>query len=303
MEADTNTRQEKIGVAYGLAAFIWWGGCVFYFKAVAHVSPEEVLAHRIIWSALLLIALLIFQGRLRPALASMRNKQKILAIFSTTILISINWYVFIWAVGHDQVLQTSLGYYINPLLNVLLGFTFLRERYGRLQWAAILLAAIGVAIVWIDKGQLPVVALALPLTFSLYGLIRKTTHIEGVVGLAIETACIAPIALLFMVYLEHAETLVFLNTDRLTDVLLFLAGIITALPMVWFVNAAQRLRYATVGLMQYIGPSLTFLIAVFIFHEPFGTADLLSFALIWVALTLYGLASFNGRSKSCKSNL
>jgi chloramphenicol-sensitive protein RarD len=160
-----------------------------------------------------------------------------------------------------------------------------------------------VAIVWIDKGQLPVVALALPLTFSLYGLIRKTTHIEGVVGLAIETACIAPMALLFMVYLEHAETLAFLNTDRLTDVLLFLAGIITALPMVWFVNAAQRLRYATVGLMQYIGPSLTFLIAVFIFHEPFGMADLLSFALIWVALTLYGLASFNGRWRNCKSNL
>jgi chloramphenicol-sensitive protein RarD len=289
----SDSRQAKIGVAYGLAAFIWWGGCVFYFKAVAHVSPDEVLAHRIIWSALLLIALLTVQGRLRSALVSMKSRKKILAISCTTVIISINWYVFIWAVGHDQVLQTSLGYYINPLLNVLLGFTFLRERYGRLQWTAIFLAAVGVAIVWIDKGRLPIVALALPLTFSLYGLIRKTTHVEGVVGLAVETACIAPAALFYLWYLEQNASLVFAHADRATDVLLFSAGIITALPMVWFVNAAQRLRYATVGLMQYVAPTLTFLIAVFVFREPFGVVDLVSFALIWVALTMYGFASFN----------
>jgi chloramphenicol-sensitive protein RarD len=296
--AGTDERRERIGVAYGLAAFIWWGGCVFCFKAVAHISPAEVLAHRIIWTAILLIALLAFQGRLRSAAISMKDTRKIFAIFTTTILISINWFVFIWAVGNDQVLQTSLGYYINPLLNVLLGFTFLRERHGRLQWVAIVLAAGGVAIVWIDKGQLPMVALALPLTFSLYGLIRKTTHVEGVVGLAVETAVIAPVALLYLWYLEQTGALAFGHHDRLTDVLLFLAGIITALPMVWFVNAAQRLRYATVGLMQYIGPTIAFLIAVFVFHEPFGMADLVSFVLIWLALTLYGFASFNQQSQS-----
>ncbi len=298
MVSSTDRRQEKIGVAYGLAAFIWWGGAVFYFKAVAHISPAEVLAHRIIWTTLLLIMLLLLQGRLRSAAASMKNTKKIAAIFTTTILISINWFVFIWAVGNDQVLQTSLGYYINPLLNVVLGFTFLRERYGRLQWVAIVLAAGGVAIVWIDNGQLPMVALALPLTFSLYGLIRKTTHVEGVVGLAVETAFIAPVALFYLWFLDQSGTLAFGHHDRVTDVLLFSAGIITALPMVWFVNAAQRLRYATVGLMQYIGPTLTFLIAVFVFHEPFGMADLVSFALIWSALTLYGFSSFNGRSQS-----
>jgi chloramphenicol-sensitive protein RarD len=286
-----------------MAAFIWWGGAVFYFKAVAHVSPQEVLAHRIIWTTLLLIALLAIQGRLRSAITSMKDKKKVLAIFITTILISINWFVFIWAVGHDQVLQTSLGYYINPLLNVLLGFFFLRERYGRLQWTAIALAAGGVAIVWIDNGRLPAIALALPITFSLYGLIRKTTHIEGVVGLAIETACIAPVALFYLSYLEQAGTLAFIHTNRHTDVLLFSAGIITALPMVWFVNAAQRLRYATVGLMQYIGPTLTFLIAVFVFHEPFGIPDLVSFTLIWMALALYGYASFNAGTQDCPTNL
>jgi chloramphenicol-sensitive protein RarD len=295
--AGTDQRRERVGVAYGLAAFIWWGGCVFYFKAVAHISPEEVLAHRIIWTALLLIALLALQGRIRSAVVSMKSAKKIFAIFCTTILISINWFVFIWAVGNDQVLQTSLGYYINPLLNVLLGFTFLRERHGRLQWLAIALAGGGVAVIWIDKGQLPMVALALPLTFSLYGLIRKTTFVEGVVGLAVETVFIVPVALLYLFYLDRSGTLAFGHHDRLTDVLLFSAGIVTALPMVWFVNAAQRLRYATVGLMQYIGPSIAFLIAVFVFHEPFGMAELVSFALIWSALTLYGYSTFTQREQ------
>ena len=293
----SDRRQEKIGVAYGLSAFIWWGGCVFYFKAVAHVSPQEVLAHRIIWTALLLIGLLAARGRLRTAAASMKHTRKIIAIFATTILISINWFVFIWAVANDQVLQTSLGYFINPLLNVLLGFVFLRERFRGLQVVAIILATVGVAIMWMDQGQVPAVALALAITFALYGLIRKTTHVEGVVGLAAETAFLAPVALVYLTYLGRTETLVFAHTDRITDVLLFSAGIITALPMVWFVNAAQRLRYATVGLMQYIGPTLTFLFAVFVFHEPFGQTELVSFALIWSALVLYGITSFDSSSR------
>ena len=288
----TDRRQEKIGVAYGLSAFIWWGGCVFYFKAVAHVSPEEVLAHRIIWTALLLVGLLAMRGRLRAAAAIMWNRKKIAAIFATTVLISINWFVFIWAVANDQVLQTSLGYFINPLLNVLLGFVFLRERFRGLQVVAIVLAAVGVSIMWLDHGQVPAVALALASTFALYGLIRKTVFVEGVVGLAAETVFIAPVALLYLAYLGSTGNLVFARVDRLSDVLLFSAGIITALPMVWFVNAAQRLRLATVGLMQYIGPTLTFLIAVFVFHEPFGQTELISFALIWSALALYSFTSF-----------
>jgi chloramphenicol-sensitive protein RarD len=263
---------------------------------VAHVSPQEVLAHRIIWTALLLIGLLAVRGRLRAAAASMKDIKKIVAILTTTILISINWFVFIWAVANDQVLQTSLGYFINPLLNVLLGFVFLRERFRGLQVVAIVLATGGVAIMWVDHGQVPAVALALAITFGLYGLIRKTTHVEGVVGLAAETAFMAPVALVYLTYLMKTGNLAFAHTDRLTDTLLFSAGIVTALPMVWFVNAAQRLRYATVGLMQYIGPTLTFLFAVFVFHEPFGQTELFSFALIWSALVLYGITSFNQSS-------
>lgn len=292
MVPSSDRRQERIGVAYGLSAFIWWGGCVFYFKAVAHVSPQEVLAHRIVWTALLLIGLLAVRGRLRTAMQSMKDVKKIVAIFTTTILISINWFVFIWAVANEQVLQTSLGYFINPLFNVLLGFVFLRERFRVPQVVAIFLATIGVAFMWIDQGQIPAVALALAFTFGLYGLIRKTTHVQGVVGLAVETTCIAPVALIYLTYLAQAGRLMFVHVSLLTDVLLFSAGIVTALPMIWFVNAAQRLRYATVGLMQYIGPTLTFLIAVFVFHEPFGNTELISFVLIWSGLALYGWASF-----------
>ena len=294
----SDRHRERVGVAYALCAFIWWGGCVFYFKAVAHVSAGEVLAHRIIWTALLLVGLLAMRGRLRAAAVSMKDTKKIVAIFTTTILISINWFVFIWAVANDQVLQTSLGYFINPLFNVLLGFVFLRERFRGLQIVAIILAASGVAIMWIDSGQIPAVALALAGTFGLYGLIRKTTHVEGVVGLAAETVFIAPVALVYLIILSQTGELAFTQIDLPTDVLLFSAGIITALPMVWFVNAAQRLRYATVGLMQYIAPTLTFLFAVYVFHEPFGNTELVSFALIWSALVLYGYTSFNHPSGS-----
>ena len=294
----TDRHRERVGVAYGLAAFIWWGGCVFYFKAVAHVSAGEVLAHRIIWTTMLLVALLAVRGRLGSVMASMNDRTKVIALATTTVLISINWFVFIWAVAHDQVLQTSLGYFINPLFNVLLGFVFLRERFRAPQVVAIILASFGVAIMWIDHGEVPVVALSLALTFGLYGLIRKQTKIDGVPGLALETVCITPVALLYLAYLQSSGNLMFAHTDRLTDVLLFSAGIITALPMVWFVNAAQRLRYATVGLMQYIGPTLTFIFAVFVFREPFGNTELISFGLIWSALLLYGFTSYNGNGEA-----
>jgi chloramphenicol-sensitive protein RarD len=301
LASQTDRHQEKVGVVYALSAFIWWGGCVFYFKAVAHVSPLEVLAHRIIWTAMLLVGLLAVRGRLRASAESMKDIKKIVAIFTTTILISINWFVFIWAIANDQVLQTSLGYFINPLFNVLLGFVFLRERFRTPQVVAIILATIGVAFLWIDQGRVPAVALALAFTFGVYGLIRKTTNVEGVVGLAVETVCIAPMALVYLTYLAQTETLAFAHTNRVTDVLLLSAGIVTALPMVWFVNAAQRLRYATVGLMQYIAPTLTFLFAVFIFHEPFGKPELLSFALIWSGLALYGWTSFSPSGKAADS--
>ena len=293
------TRQH-VGLAYGLSAFIWWGGCVFYFKAITHVSPEEIIAHRVVWSAFLLVGFLFFRGRLQLAIKSMMEPRKIRAIAITTVLISINWFTFIWAIGHDQVLQTSLGYYINPLFNVFLGFVFLRERFQALQLISIVLAVAGVAILWIDYGRVPVVALVLAVTFGFYGLVRKVTDIQGVVGLAGETVILTPIAVAYLFFLFNTESLSFIYTDRITDVLLLSAGIITALPLIWFVNAAQRLRLATIGLMQYIAPSMTFMFAVFVFHEPFGMVELSSFVLIWVALILYGISSF--RTNSLKTN-
>ncbi len=226
----------------------------------------------------------------------MMEPRKIRAIAITTVLISINWFTFIWAIGHDQVLQTSLGYFINPLFNVFLGFVFLRERFQTLQLVSIVLAVAGVAILWMDYGRVPIVALVLAITFGFYGLIRKVTNIQGVVGLAAETVILSPIAIAYLFFLLKTGTLSFIYTDRVTDVLLLSAGIITALPLIWFVNAAQRLRLATIGLMQYIAPSMTFVFAVFVFNEPFGRTDLVSFSLIWLALILYGTSSIRAES-------
>jgi chloramphenicol-sensitive protein RarD len=296
--AESDKRRTRTGVAYGLAAFTWWGCHVFYFKAVAHVASLEVLAHRIVWSTLLLVALLAARGRLRAAVASMKNARKLAAISVSTCLIAFNWFVFIWAVTHDRVLETSMGYFINPLVNVLLGFVFLRERFRLVQTFAILLATIAVTILWVHHGRVPAIALALAFSFALYGLIRKVVRVEGVVGLAAECLILTPVALGYLFYLERTGALAFTHVDRPTDGLLVAAGVITAVPLVWFVNAALRLRYATVGLMQYIGPTLVFIFAVFVFHEPFGGVQLVSFILIWTALALYTIGSIRDASRA-----
>jgi chloramphenicol-sensitive protein RarD len=259
-----------------------------------------VLAHRIVWSTLLLVALLAVRGRLRAAVASMKDARKLAAISASTCLIAFNWYVFIWAVTHDHVLETSLGYFINPLVNVLLGFIFLRERFRPVQTLAILLATIAVAILWVHHGRVPAIALALAFSFALYGLIRKVVRVEGVVGLAAECLILTPVALGYLFYVDRTGALAFSRVDRLTDGLLIAAGVITAVPLVWFVNAAQRLRLATVGLMQYIGPTFVFFFAVFVFHEPFGGIQLISFILIWTALALYTIGSLRDSSRGAR---
>jgi chloramphenicol-sensitive protein RarD len=277
------------GVAYGLAAFLWWGGVVFYFKAVAHVPALEVLAHRIVWSTLLLFVWLAVRGRLHEAARSLRRPRLAGLLAVTAVLIALNWGVFIWAVAHDRVLQASLGYFINPLVNVLLGFLFLGERFRRPQLVSILLAACGVTILAVRTGQVPVISLVLAFSFGLYGLLRKRLALDGVTGLAAETALLTPPALVFLLHENAAERLAFGRVDPLTDGLLVAAGVVTAVPLVWFVNAAQRLRYATVGFLQYLMPTMAFVIAVSVFREPFSRVQLLSYGCIWVALILYSV--------------
>ncbi len=280
-------RQSARGVAYGLAAYLWWGLCPLYFKAVSHVPAAEVLAHRIFWSLALLTLLLARRGDLGAAWRAARQPRLLLALAATTLLVAANWFIFIWAVANARVLEASLGYFINPLVNVVLGMLLLRERLRHLQWASVALAAAGVVVLGVKLGGVPAISLALAISFGLYGLVRKVIAVGGMAGLAIETALLTPAALGAFWWWHGRGDLVFGGLDRATDLLLVASGLVTALPLVWFANAARRLRYATVGFLQYTAPTLQFLLAVAVFGEPLSRVRLLSFALIWIALALY----------------
>jgi chloramphenicol-sensitive protein RarD len=277
----------RAGVAYGLGAFLWWGCAVFYFKAIQHVSVAEILAHRIVWSALLLTGFLAASGRLRATVLAVREFRTAATLAGTTCLLACNWFIFVWAVGHDRVLETSMGYFIYPLVSVALGFIFLRERFRSLQLIGILQACLAVAILGVYGGRIPLVSLALAFSFSFYGLLRKKVKVDGVAGLAAETVFLSPLALSYMIYLDSADMLMFTCTDSFTDILLLSAGLVTAVPLVLFVNGARRLRYATIGVLQYTMPTITFLIAVFVFGEPFDSVQLIAFGTIWAAVVFY----------------
>ncbi|MBK6899260.1 MAG: EamA family transporter RarD [bacterium] len=282
-----NDDGQRAGIAYGLAAYGWWGFVPLYFKAVSHVAPLEVLAHRVLWSLVLLSALLAARGRIPLLVKLLRDRRTLAVLGLTTLLIAANWLVFIWAVANDHVLQASFGYFITPLLNVLLGVVVLKERLRRSQALAVALAGLGVLWLSWRLGGLPVISLALAASFSLYGLLRKLIRPDGTLGLAAETLLLAPAALGWLLVREGSTGTAFLHGGAGTALLLAAGGIVTALPLIWFAEAARRLRYATVGFLQYLSPTLQFLLAVALFHEPFTASHGVAFGLIWAALGLY----------------
>lgn len=279
--------ERPVGAACALGAFLMWGVLPIYFKAIAEASPLEIVAHRVVWSALLLLGVVALRQRwavLRGALAERRTRRLLLA---STLLISSNWLIFVWAITSGRVLESSLGYYINPLMNVLLGLLVLRERLSRVQGVAVLLAAGGVANLALQSPVFPWVALSLAGTFSLYGLVRKTMALGSLDGLFVETNLLLLPALLFLLIQVGGGESAFLAGNARLDLLLVLNGLFTTLPLLLFASAARRLDYATVGLFQYIVPTSHFLLAVFVFGERFTEAHLVTFALIWAALALY----------------
>ena len=278
------------GVVYGLAAYLAWGVAPVYFKAVAAVPALEVLAHRIVWSALLLAAWVALKGRLATTLGALRSRRTLATLAVTTLLIALNWLTFIWAIANDRLLHASLGYYINPLLNVALGYLFLGERHSRLHLLSFALAGLGVAYLAVSLGTLPWVALVLAVSFGVYGLLRKTVAVDALSGLSVETALLTPVALAGLLWLAARGQGAFASSARMS-LLLAAAGLVTSLPLLWFTNAARRLRYTTVGILQYLAPTGQFLLAVAVYGEPFGRAQLVSFACIWTALFLFSLAS------------
>jgi chloramphenicol-sensitive protein RarD len=277
------------GILYGLGSFALWGMFPIYFKALGHVPALEVLAHRIVWSVLLLGLLLLMQGRHRSLITELRHRRTLGFLLVTTVLISINWLVFIWAIQNDRILEASLGYYINPLVSVVLGVIFLSERLSRRQVLAVLLAAVGVLVMVIGHGTVPWASLALALSFGGYGLLRKQAKADAVMGLFIETSLMAPFALIFLGVLAFQGGGAFGNVSFEMDGLLAFAGVATVAPLLLFLEATQRLRLSTVGLMQYLAPTLHFLLAVAIYHEPFTRVHLITFACIWIALAIYSL--------------
>ncbi len=277
------------GALLGLAAYLMWGVFPIYFKLVAEVTPLEVLAHRIVWSFVLLVPLMLWSKQWSTALVAIRQPHTLLILIATTLLVSTNWFTFIYAIGSGQVLQSSIGYFINPLVSVLCGFLFLGEKMTKAQWASIALAATGVVIqTWI-VGELPLIALILAFSFGLYGLLRKVVKVESLVGLLIETALLSPVALVYLLMLHNEGGASFLAGNSSMDFTLALSGVVTAVPLLLFGRAMRKLRLSTMGFMQYIVPTGHFLLAVFVYGETFSIAHMVSFLFIWGALALYTL--------------
>lgn len=274
------------GLLLGLGAYLLWGVLPLYFKAIAHVDPMEIVAHRIVWSLIFLAALAALWRRW-PAIRVALATRKVLATLTlTALLIGVNWLVYIWAVLNGHVLEGSLGYYLNPLVNVLLGVVLLKERLTRAQIFAVALAAAGVAVLAVGAGSGLWISLTLAASFATYGFLRKVAPVDSLEGLSIETIILAPVALGWILWLS-SQGQGGLGIDTLTTILLVAAGAITAVPLLLFTAAAKRLPYSTLGFLQYIAPSLQFLLAVLVFGEALTTAHMICFGAIWTALAIF----------------
>ncbi len=280
-------REKQQGYLAAILSFLWWGLIPIYFKALNHVGAMEILMHRIAWCV---PTVLIFMWLLRAPIAIKavwQNKKLRWTLVLSTLLVSNNWFIFTWAVVNDRVLDTSLGYFINPLLSVLLGVVFLKEKMTRLQWIALTIASLGVLNQIITLGQVPWLSLALALTFGLYGLVRKQTPVDSMNGLLMETMIAFPVAIVAIGYFMATSQALFLNDTLATDLILAAGGIVTAVPLILFAIGARRLPLYAIGFLQFIAPTMTFLLAVVVYEEPFGWEKALTFGFIWLALSIY----------------
>ena len=282
-------QERRAGLIYGLSAYLLWGVMPLYFKALAHVSPGEILAHRIVWSLIFLAGLVSLWRRWAAVRAALASRRVFVTLIASALLIAVNWLVYIMAVVSGHVLEGSLGYYLNPLVNILHGVVLLGERLSRAQVVATLLAGAGVAVLAAGAVDGLWISLTLAASFALYGYLRKIVAVDAVEGLFIETALLAPIALGWIFYLDASGAGGLGGWSWATILLLVLGGAITAIPLLLFTAAARRLPYSTMGFLQYIAPSLQFLMAVLLFGEPLTTAHLVCFGAIWAALVIVSL--------------
>lgn len=274
------------GILYGIGAYVTWGLFPIYWKLLHHISAIQLIGHRIIWSFLLLLVVVFFSGQWAEFQKTVTTK--ILRVYTiAAILIGVNWLVYVWAVNADFIVETSLGYFINPLLSVLMGVIFFKERLRFAQWIPVALAAIGVAYLTFVYGRLPYIALTLALSFGLYGLAKKLSPLGSLYGLTIETGILFIPALLYLIVVQANGTAAFFNTGIVSDLLMIGAGLVTTVPLLMFASAARSIPLWVVGLLQYIAPTIQFLIGVFIYKEPFSQNQLVGFGIVWFALVFF----------------
>jgi len=288
----TTPRDLPQGILAAALAYVIWGVVVVYWKLLPDVSPWEILGHRVVWSVVVLLPVVLLFRRLPAVLAIFRNPRRAAALLLSSVLIAGNWGIFIWAVTEGRIIETSLGYYINPLFAIALGVLLLGEKLSRLRIMAFVLAGIGVGVQAVALGGLPWISLVLASSFAVYGYVRKVVQVEALDGLFIETLIVAPVALIGFWLMMGQGELAFAHGDLVTDALLIGAGAVTALPLWLFAYGARSVRLSTMGFLQYIAPTISLIIAVTVYDEPFGTVRLVSFSLIWAALVLVSLEMF-----------
>jgi len=284
---EIDPKQKNYGFLAALGSFFLWGLLPIYWKSLLSVNPFEILCHRIVWSLLFVSIILTITKGWKDTFTPLKSRRDMIVLTGSSLMIGCNWLLYIWAVNTGHVLDTSLGYYINPLVNVLLGFIFFRERLNALQLLAIGLAATGVLVSIISHGTLPWISLVLAITFGFYGLLRKIASVESLPGLFLETMVLTPLALGYIIKLKLDGTSALFTQGISVDLLLIGAGAVTATPLLGFAFGARRLQLTTVGLLQYLAPTIAFMLGVFVYREPFAVSNLVTFALIWSGLGVY----------------
>ncbi|MBU3020134.1 EamA family transporter RarD [Paraglaciecola agarilytica] len=295
-----NDKAVKSGVLFAIAAYTMWGIAPMYFKLIGQVPAMEILMHRIIWSVLVLVLLVAVTGKINKVNQAILNPKVMQILLISGLLLAANWFIFIWAINNNHLLDASLGYYINPLLNVFLGRLFLGERLRRMQKVAVGLALSGVAYFIVSYGQLPWVALALAGTFGIYGLLRKQVAVDSLPGLLIESVFLLPPAIVYWIWFA-GEYSNMLTNDLPLNITLICAGIVTTAPLLCFTAAAKRIMFSTLGFFQYIGPSLMFVLAAAVYGEPLDNSKLVMFAFVWLALGLFSYDSLRQYQKVKKA--
>ena len=288
------------GIISAISAYAMWGVAPLYFKLIDHINADEILVHRVVWSTVLLMLVVLLTKRWRYFVETITQPKVVLRLTISATFLAVNWFMFIWAVNNDHLLDASLGYYINPLFSVALGVIFLGERLRPWQVFAVGLAFIGVIIQLFMLGSLPMVSLALAATFGIYGLLRKQMPLDSFVGLLIESLMMLPIALIYWLVFLKTSTSNMLDNELSLNILLICAGIVTTAPLLCFTAATKRMTLSALGFFQYIGPSIMFILATFYYQEPLYFAKLITFGCIWTALAIFSFDSIKARKRAKK---